>query len=104
MIPATTGKKPDHVEDSDLASLDELRGNMEAISKAKLSMGEKATVAGIRAEMNAMKKIAAEDREQMNRLVGLYQTVKNQLDELNIQRIKELTVKVNGGSTSPEDM
>ena len=102
-VGATTGKEPDYIEDEDLATLDELRGDMKAINKARMSMAEKATVVGIRKEMQEVKRQLSEISEQNNRLVNLYQIVRNELDQLKQQRAIELTMRVNNGSTTPED-
>jgi len=41
--------------------------------------------------------------EQMRRLIGMYGTLRAEFDTFQQQRIKELNVRVNGGSTTPED-
>lgn len=103
-IGATIGKEPDHIQDEDLRTPDQLRGDMKAINKAKLSLAEKATVEGLHTEVQVLKQQLKMTHEQLRRLIGMYGTLQNQFNLFNQQRIKELNVKVNGGSTTPEDM
>lgn len=89
--------------DEDPRTPDQLRGDMERINKAKMSIGEKATVEGIRNEMSVVKQQLEMTHEQMRRLIGMYQTLQGEFDQFKQQRIIELNMKVNHGSTSPED-
>ena len=96
--------------DADMKTLDELRGlvgNMkegyENLHTAKLSLNEKATVAGCIAEVQTCKQKMEMLHEQMQRLIGMYGTLQGEVDEFKAARIRELTLKVNGGSTTPED-
>lgn len=102
-IGATTGKEPDFVEDGDLKTLDELRGALKDLHTAKLSLNEKATVEGVLTEISVLKQQMEMTHEQMRRLIGMYQTLKAQMDQFQTQRIIELQAQVNGGSTTPED-
>jgi hypothetical protein len=102
-IGATTGKEFDYIEDGDLKTPEELRGAMRDIKDARLSLREKGTVAGVQAEITVVKQQMAMTHEQMRRLIGMYQTMKAEFDQFKLQRIKELQMKVNFGSTSPED-
>jgi len=104
MIGSTTGKEPDFVQDEDLKSPAELRGEMKQIAQAKLSMAEMATVEGVRTEITVLKQQMETTHEQMRRLIGMYQTLRGEFDLFQAQRLKELNVRVNGGSTTPEDM
>lgn len=103
-IGATTGKEPDHIDDGDLRSLDELRGDMKVIRDAKKTMGELATIQGVQTEIQVLKQQMEMTHEQMRHLIHLYQTLQDRFDQFQTQRIKELNVRVNGGSTTPEDM
>jgi len=103
-IGSTSGKEPDHIEDGDLRTPDELRGDMRAIAAAKLSLAEKATVEGISVEIQVLKQQLEMTHEQMRSLIHIYATLRDQFNAFNEQRIKELNVRVNGGSTTPEDM
>ena len=103
-IGTTTGKEPDYVQDEDLRTQDELRGDMKEIIKAKMSLCEKATVEGVRTEIEVVKQQLEMTHEQIRRLIGMYQTLQGEFTQYKEQRIKELSVRVNGGSTSPEDM
>lgn len=103
-IGATTGKEPDHVEDGDLKSLDELRGAYQDMHKAKLSLNEAATVQGVMTEIEVVKQQLEMTHEQLRRLIGMYQTLATEFEQYRGQRIKELNVRVNGGSTTPEDI
>lgn len=103
-IGATTGKEPDFVEDGDLKSLDELRGAYKDLHKAKLSLNEKASVEGVLTELGMVKQQLETTHEQLRRLIGMYQTLRGEFETFRGQWHKELTVRVNGGSTSPEDM
>jgi len=103
-IGATTGKEPDHVDDGDLKTLDELRGEMKTLSAAKLTMGEKATVQGVLTEVQVLKQQMEMTHEQMRRLIGMYSTLRDEFGKLQEQRVKELNVRINGGSTTAEDI
>ena len=103
-IGATTGKEPDYVDDGDLKSLDELRGAWKDMHKAKLSLNQKATVEGVMTELSVVRQQLEMTHEQLRRLIGMYQTLQAEFDQYKVQRIKELNVRVNGGSTTPEDM
>lgn len=100
---STTGKEPNAIQDEDLRTPDQLRGDMKAINKAKLSLAEKATVEGVRTEISVVKQQLEMTHEQLRRLIGMYGTLRAEFDQFQQQRIKELTVRVNGGSTTPED-
>ena len=103
-IGATTGKEPDHVADEDLKTLDELRGAMKDMHKAKLSLNEKATVQGVMTELDVMKQRFVMQGEQINRLIGMYTTLRNEFDQFQRQRVIELqSWLAKGGSTTPED-
>lgn len=102
-IGATTGKEPDFIEDGDLKTPEQLRGAMRDIHKAKLSLNEKATVQGLYAEISVIKQQLEMTHEQMRRLIGMYQTLQAEFDQHKQQRIRELTMKVNCGSTTVED-
>lgn len=100
MIGATTGKEPDYIADEDLRTMDELRGDMKTINAAKLSLAEKATVEGVRAEITVIKQQLETTHEQMRRLIGMYSTLKGEFEVFQKQRILELNMKVNNGSTT----
>jgi len=103
-IGSTSGKEPDAIDDCDLRTPDQLRGDMRAINEARMSLREKGTVAGVMAEISVVKQQLEMTHEQMRRLIGMYQTLQAEFDQYKLQRIKELTVRVNSGSTTPEDM
>lgn len=102
-IGATTGNTPDFVDDGDLKTVEELRGAFKDMHSAKLSLNEKATVQGCMVEMDVMRQKMEMLHEQMRRLIGMYQTLDGEFTQYKQQRVVELTMKVNGGSTSPED-
>ena len=83
----------------------ELRGDMQAISAAKLSMGEIATVQGIREENLILKAMMDDLTEQHNKMIGMIGTMRNELEQFksqwNIERQSWLAKR--GGSTTPED-
>lgn len=103
-IGATEGKEPDFIQDIDLLSLDEMRGAMKDLHKAKLSLNQKASVEGVMAEIQVLKQQLEMTHEQMRRLIGMYSTLRGEFDQFQQQRIQELNVRVNGGSTTPEDI
>jgi len=103
MIGSTTGKEPDYIQDEDLRSPDQLRGDMKAINKAKMSLVEKATVQGVMKELEVMKQQREQTHEQLDRLIGMYGTLQNELNSFRQEWFKQLNVRVNGGSTTPED-
>ena len=102
-IGTTTGKEPDFILDEDLRTPDQLRGDMKAINQARLSLREKGTVEGVRTEIGVLKQQLEMTHEQMRRLIGMYGTLRDQFDQFQKQRVIELNMKVNHGSTSPED-
>ena len=101
MIGSTTGKEPDHIVDEDLRTPDELRGDMKNIISAKMSLNEKATVEGVMVEIQVLKQQNEMQAEQMNRLIGMYSTLRGEFDQFQQQRHIELNMKVNNGSTTP---
>lgn len=104
-IGSTSGKEPDHIEDGDLKTLDELRGAMKDMHKAKLSLNEKATVEGVLTQIDVLRQQMEMQGEQMNRLIGMYTTLHDQFAQFQKQRVIELqSWLANGGSTTPEDM
>lgn len=103
-IGSTSGKEPDHIEDGDLRTPAQLRGDMREINKAKMSLVEKATVEGVMTEIQVLKQQLEMTHEQMRSLIHLYGTLRAEFDQFQAQRLKELTVRVNAGSTTPEDM
>jgi hypothetical protein len=102
-IGATTGKEPNHIADEDLMTLDEMRGAMKGIHDAKLSLNQKATVEGCLTEIGVLKQQFAMQGEQMNRLIGMFQTLSGEFKQYREQRVIELQSWVAGGSTTPED-
>lgn len=102
-IGATDGKEPDHISDGELMTLDEMRGAMKDLHKAKLSLGEKATVEGVLAEISVIKQQMEMTHEQMRRLIGMYATLQDEFTQFKQQRVTELNSWVSGGSTTPED-
>jgi hypothetical protein len=81
-------------DDSDPLTKEEMRG---ALTKV-----ERATVNGLQREMEILKEMRAEDMEQMNRLVGLYTTLRNEFTQFQQQRAIELNMRVNHGPTAPD--
>jgi hypothetical protein len=83
----------------------ELRGAMQSVHKAKLTMGEIATVKALMHEMELLRAMIDDVCEQNSRLIGLYATIRGELDEFkkqwNIERSSWLAKR--GGSTTPED-
>lgn len=83
----------------------ELRGAMKDVAKAKMTMGEQATVKGLMAEMKVLRSLVDDVCEQNNRLIGLYQTLQGEFEQYRKQRAIELqSWLANGGSTTPEDL
>ncbi len=106
MIGSTETKEPDGLSDEDIEFLtpEQLRGEMKVIAKAKQSMGQLATIQGCATEIEVLKQQLEMTHEQMRRLIGMYQTLQVQFEQMQNQRLKELNVRVNGGSTTPEDI
>lgn len=83
----------------------ELRGAMQDIHKAKLTMGEQATVKGVMTEMIVLRALVDDVTEQNNKLITLYQQVRAEFDQYKQQRAIELqSWLASGGSTTPEDV
>jgi hypothetical protein len=104
-IGATEGKEPDHISDEDISmlSLDDMRGAYKDMHKAKLSLNEKATVEGVMTEISILKQQLEMTHEQMRSLIGIYGNLAAEFEQYKRQRIAELQMKVNGGSTSPDE-
>ncbi len=103
-IGATTGDKPDFVQDEDLKTVEELRGALERLDTARLSLNEKATVNGVRADQQILRQQLEMTHEQLKHLIGLYGTLRAEFDQFQSQRVIELqSWLANGGSTTPED-
>ena len=66
-------------------------------------MLEKATVQGLKTEVEVLKQQLDKTHEQLQRLINLYGTLQAQFTQFQQQRAIELNMKVNHGSTSPED-
>ncbi len=82
----------------------ELRGMMQDISKAKSTMGELATIKGIKEEMIILRQLVQDMTEQHNRIIGLYSTLRGEFDQFKQQRAIELNSWLaKGQSTTPED-
>ena len=83
----------------------ELRGAMQDVAKAKLTMGEIATVRGIEARMKVLETMVDDMSDQHNRIIGMIQTLTGRFDQYQKQRAIELNswLAKNGGSTTPED-
>lgn len=86
----STGNKHDS-GDPDYLSLEELK---------MLSRAEKATVQGLFNEVQIVKQKMEHLYERLDKLIGLYGTIQHQFQDFQIQRIKELNVRVNGGPTA----
>ena len=103
-IGATTGDKPDHVQDEDLKTLEELRGFSARLDTARLSLNEKGTIQGVMKNQDVLRQQLEMTHEQLKRLIGCYMTLRDEFDQFKAQRIIELqSWLANGGSTSPED-
>jgi archaellum component FlaC len=104
-IGATEGKEPDHISDEDISmlSLDDMRGAYKDMHDAKLSLNEKASVEGVMTEIQVLKQQLEMTHEQIRSLIGIYGTMAEEFTNFKEQRIAELQMKVNNGSTSPED-
>lgn len=83
----------------------ELRGQMQTIAKAKMSMGEQATLLAAMNEMKILRSMIDDMCEQNQRLIGLVSTMRGELEQFkkqwNIER--QSWIARNGGSTTPED-
>jgi hypothetical protein len=83
----------------------ELRGDMEKIARAKMTIGEQATVKGLREEMKILRSLVDDVCEQNNKLISLYQTLRGEFDQYKQQRAIELqSWLAGGGSTTREDV
>jgi len=101
MIGATVGKEPDFIQDEDLKTPAQLRAGMKSLEKARMSLNEKATLAGVMANQDVLRQQLEMTHEQLRRMIGMYQTLQNEFTAFKNQRITELNMKVNGGSTTP---
>ena len=96
--------EPDALK-GDWASPADLRKEMKLIADAKETMGKTATIAGLSAEVQVLKQRLAATHEQMNKMIGIYATLRNEFTDFQAQRHIELRswLATNGGSTTPED-
>ena len=101
-VPKTIDRGP---PEEDRKTEAELRGTMQDISKAKMSMGEIATLKGIQEEMAVHKTMMDDMLIQHNKVLGMIQTLRGEFDQFkqqwNIERQSWLAKR--GGSTTPED-
>ena len=81
----------------------ELRGSMQDVHKAKLTMGEIATVESVMTEMKVLRQMVDDMAEQHNRIIGMIGTLRGEFTQYQQQRAIELQSWVAGGSTTPED-
>lgn len=83
----------------------ELRGEMQTIATAKKSMGEIATIKSLMEEQVLLRSMVDDLSAQNERLIGMYQTLRGELNQFrqqwNIERQSWLARR--GGSTTPED-
>ena len=91
-----------YTEEEDPRTPEQLRGDMEKIRKAALSVGDKATVKGIATEIEALKQQLEMTHEQMRNLIGIYGTLQREFRQFQMQRVVELQGR-GTGSTTPED-
>lgn len=83
----------------------ELRNSMRTIASAKATMGELATIEGLKAEMVVLREMVDTMTEQHNKMIGLVQTMQSQFTQFQQQRAIELqSWLATGGSTTPEDV
>jgi hypothetical protein len=83
----------------------ELRGSMQDVHKAKLTMAEQSTVKGLAVEVAILKDLVDTMTEQHNRLLNNYMQLKAEFAQYKQQRAIELqSWLATGGSTTPEDM
>lgn len=73
-------------------------GMDEKIAK-RMSRSEAATVQGVLSELEVVKQQLQNAHKQLRHLIGMYQTLQNQFQQFQQQRVAELNVKINGGPT-----
>jgi hypothetical protein len=105
MIGSTTNKEPAIIDDKDIEmlSLDDMRGAYKDMHKAKMSLNQQASVEGVMTEIEVLKQQMEMTHEQLRRLIGMYGTLSGEFEQYKQQRVAELQMKVNGGSTTFED-
>lgn len=74
----------------------------EEIERA-FSKRDKATLNGVLSELDIVKQKMEHCYEKLHRMTQLYMTLQNQFQQFEIQRIKELQLRVNHGPTVKED-
>lgn len=92
-----------YTKDEDPRTPEQLRGDMESIRQARLSLREKGTVAGVQTEIEVLKQQLEMTHEQMRRLIGMYTTLSDEFKQYREARVRELNMKVNNGSTSYDE-
>ena len=90
--------------DIEFLTLDQMRGEMRNIIKAKESLGHEATIEGCMKSQEVVIQRLEMCHEQMRTLIHLYGTLRDQFSQFQDQRVRELNVRVNGGSTTAADM
>lgn len=90
-------------EDIQMLSLDDMRGAYQDMHKAKMSLNEKATVEGVLTELEVVKQQLEMTHEQLRRLIGMYSTLADEFKMYKQQRVIELNMKVNNGSTTRDE-
>ena len=78
-------------------------GENEAVEEKVNVKKLQAVIDGLSFRINEQQQMLENFHEQIRAIHGLYMTQQGQLDGYERQRIAELTLKVNGGSTFRED-
>lgn len=73
------------------------------VIEARLSKVERATVTGCLQELDIVKQKLENCYEKLGRMTALYQGLQNQFQQFQVQRVKELNLRVNNGPTVIED-
>jgi len=74
----------------------------EEIERA-LGRRDKATLNGVLQEMDIVKQKIEHCYEKLHRMTALYMTMQGEFQQFREQRVKELTLRVNGGPTVKDD-
>lgn len=95
---------------------DELRGAVSTLAEKQADMNKgldimakregqirhDATVQGLIDEVNMLKAMTAETNENNNKLIGLYQTLRNEFDQFRALHAAQMSMKLGGGPTNRE--
>lgn len=115
MLGSTTEENAKLIQEGDPLSEDELRGVVKTLTEREEVLMEgidllkvredqvrhDATIHGLIIEVNELKKMVHESNENNNKLINLYQTMRNEFEQHKATYAASLHIALGGGSSTP---